>query len=50
MCGVCLATTSAVVRTGALMAMGRLVKQVEEEEAATMLAACQQVRLAPGVP
>ena len=48
-CGVCLATTSAVVRTGALMAMGRLVKQAQQEDAATMLATCQQVRTTKGL-
>lgn len=42
-CGVCLATTSALVRTGALTAMGRLVKHVDQDEAIKMLATCQQV-------
>ena len=43
-CGVCLATTSAPVRTAAVQAMGRLVKLVDEEQAAKMLATCQQAR------
>jgi len=41
-CGVCLATTSAPVRTAAVQAMGRLVKLVDDEQAAKMLATCQQ--------
>ena len=44
-CGVCLATTSAPVRTAAVQAMGRLVKLVDDEQAAKMLATCQQARL-----
>ena len=43
-CGVCLATTSAPVRTAAVQAMGRLVKLVDEEQAAKMLTTCQQAR------
>ena len=44
-CGVCLATTSAPVRTAAVQAMGRLVKLVDEDEAIKMLTTCQQARL-----
>ena len=44
-CGVCLATTSAPVRTAAVQAMGRLVKLVDDEQAAKMLATCQQACL-----
>ena len=44
-CGVCLATTSAPVRTAAVQAMGRLVKLVDENQAIKMLTTCQQARL-----
>lgn len=42
-CGLCLSTTSAGVRTGALLAMGKLLPSIEVEEARKMMAICGKV-------
>lgn len=43
MCGLCLSTTSAGVRTGALLAMGKLLPAIEVDEARKMMAICGKV-------
>ena len=43
MCGLCLSTTSAGVRTGALLAMGKLLPSIEVDEARKMMAICGKV-------
>lgn len=40
MCGLCLSTSSAGVRTGALMSMGKLLPAIEVDEAKKMMAIC----------
>jgi hypothetical protein len=42
-CGLCLSTTSAGVRTGALLAMGKLLPAIEVDEARKMMAICGKV-------
>jgi hypothetical protein len=46
-CGLCLSTTSAGVRTGALLAMGKLLPSIEVDEARKMMAICGKVPPSP---
>lgn len=42
-CGLCVSTTSAGVRTGALLAMGKLLPSIEVDEAKKMMTICGKV-------
>ncbi len=42
-CGLCLSTTSAGVRTAALLAMGKLLPSIEVDEAQKMMSICGKV-------
>ncbi len=43
LCGLCLGTTSASVRTAALLSMGKLLPSVELDEAKKMMTVCGKV-------
>lgn len=43
LCGLCLGTTSASVRTAALLSMGKLLPSIELDEAKKMMTVCGKV-------
>lgn len=47
LCGLCLGTTSASVRTAALLSMGKLLPSIELDEAKKMMTVCGKVGSAP---